>query len=284
MVSQLRWGLPLAAIYYAYRIYRETNKKQTGKIIDADTVSDSPRRTSTGTDVYNLAIRLDDSDHQAISRFVSLSPEHARSTPTRVKLSEKKARRRIDHKKVTGGPHSFQCGPECRLQSVPWHRKCVVILVGLPCRGKSHISQKLINFMRWQGIQAALFNVGNARRDGGDSEARVQQGSFDADFFSPDNKEAVQIRENLALSVLQRMLMYLMNGGDVGVFDATNSTRERRRLVKRLCEEASPILNVLFVECICDDPRIIEANMKFKCSQSPDYRDMPLDRAVKVTI
>jgi adenylylsulfate kinase-like enzyme len=43
-------------------------------------------------------------------------------------------------------------------------KKLVVVLVGLPARGKSYISHRLVNYLNWVGIRCKLFNVGAARR------------------------------------------------------------------------------------------------------------------------
>jgi hypothetical protein len=43
---------------------------------------------------------------------------------------------------------------------IPWRRKLVLVLVGLPARGKSYIAYKLMGYLRWRGLNANLFNVG----------------------------------------------------------------------------------------------------------------------------
>jgi 6-phosphofructo-2-kinase len=57
----------------------------------------------------------------------------------------------------------------------------------------------------------------------------------------------------------------------VAVFDATNTTTGRR---KALCERARrEKVNLLFVESICDDAKILERNYHMKL-QNDDYKDM----------
>lgn len=58
------------------------------------------------------------------------------------------------------------------------------------------------------------------------------------------------------------MLDWLGNGGDVSIFDATNTTSARRRAVLARCEARSPDLRVIFLESICDDERVLELNYK----------------------
>ncbi|VDN86659.1 unnamed protein product [Brugia pahangi] len=58
--------------------------------------------------------------------------------------------------------------------------------------------------------------------------------------------------------------MNLMNRSFfIQVFDATNTTRERRRWLTNFChrEDRDPPFRLFFVESICDDPDIINANI-----------------------
>ncbi len=79
-----------------------------------------------------------------------------------------------------------------------------------------------------------------------------------ADFFNPNNAKAAQIREQVAMETLDELLDYILDqGGSVGIFDATNSTLERRKLImKRVRERAGPELGVLFLESLCIDENV----------------------------
>jgi len=78
-----------------------------------------------------------------------------------------------------------------------------------------------------------------------------------------------------------RMMMTLMNNerkDRVGIFDATNSTRERRDWVLRECtcrkKRAGKPTGVVFVESICDDVDLLNENFLTKVNTSPDYIGM----------
>lgn len=79
-----------------------------------------------------------------------------------------------------------------------------------------------------------------------------------ADFFDPNNARAAQIREQVAIETLDELLDYILEqGGSVGIFDATNSTLERRKIImKRVRERAGPELGVLFLESLCIDENV----------------------------
>lgn len=64
----------------------------------------------------------------------------------------------------------------------------------------------------------------------------------------------------IAEEALEDMISWLATDqGDIGVFDATNTTRERRLWIMERCKSRQ--LDVLFVESICNDPKVIEENV-----------------------
>jgi 6-phosphofructo-2-kinase len=245
--------------------------------------------------------------------------------------------------------------------------KLVIVMVGLPARGKSYITKKMARYLNWLQHDTRIFNVGERRRvaatdhgyrlsstslerlpsgvrraveeggqslheiaatilmsQNGDSSAvdvfsplnlpspfremvgdaadaprielsasgttpvipvnevsadglhlpHTEDESIDqsASFFDPTNTRAAQLRERCAMETLDELLDYILKGsGAVGIFDATNSTLARRQqIMKKIRERAGPELNVLFVESICQDPTLLESNMRLKLS-GPDY-------------
>ncbi|XP_015670431.1 6-phosphofructo-2-kinase/fructose-2,6-bisphosphatase 1 isoform X3 [Protobothrops mucrosquamatus] len=149
----------------------------------------------------------------------------------------------------------------------------MVIMVGLPARGKTYISKKLTRYLNWIGIPTKVFNVGQYRRE-------AVQTYKNYEFFRPDNEEAMQIRRQCALAALRDVQIYLsMEEGQVAVFDATNTTQERRALILQFAKENG--YKVFFIESICDDPYIIQENIKQVKLTSPDYRDCNRDEVVE---
>ena len=63
----------------------------------------------------------------------------------------------------------------------------------------------------------------------------------------------------------------------MAIYDATNSTRERRRLIQERCEREG--MNVIFVESLCDEATV-EANVRATKLDSPDYAGVDPDMAV----
>jgi 6-phosphofructo-2-kinase len=229
--------------------------------------------------------------------------------------------------------------------------KLVIVMVGLPARGKSYITKKMARYLNWLQHDTRIFNVGEKRRvaasghgfrlsqhslervstgvrqaleqhrdspaqvaakilihgdagldpqnppdplhdqedaiveDGGPLRVQVTSPNDgeeldgkhmdqSANFFDPNNTRAAQLREQCAMETLDDLLDYILKGsGSVGIFDATNSTLARRKLImERIRKRAGPELNVLFVESVCRDQNLLESNMRLKLS-GPDYQD-----------
>ena len=100
--------------------------------------------------------------------------------------------------------------------------RVVIVLVGLPGRGKSFVARKLQTFLKWRGTECKVFNVGKYRREaaagvapaadaGGDDDQskRQEAGSCDANFFDSKNEAAAKLRQEVAALALQDMLKWL---------------------------------------------------------------------------
>ncbi|XP_040379774.1 6-phosphofructo-2-kinase/fructose-2,6-bisphosphatase isoform X3 [Oryza brachyantha] len=152
-----------------------------------------------------------------------------------------------------------------RLHGSKEDRKLAIVLVGLPARGKTFTAAKLTRYLRWLGHETRHFNVGKYRR--------LKHGANQsADFFRDDNPEGIEARNEVAALAMEDMIDWMHGGGQVGIFDATNSTRKRRYMLMKMAEGNCKII---FLETICNDPNIIERNVRLKIQQSPDYADQP---------
>ncbi|KAJ3415760.1 Fructose-2,6-bisphosphatase [Chytridiales sp. JEL 0842] len=71
----------------------------------------------------------------------------------------------------------------------------------------------------------------------------------------------------------------LVGAARVALYDATNSTKERRNRILRRCEQDG--IQVMFVEMICDKMDVIMANIKEVKLSSPDYIGIDSEAAVQ---
>ncbi|XP_076688441.1 6-phosphofructo-2-kinase/fructose-2,6-bisphosphatase 2 isoform X2 [Callospermophilus lateralis] len=152
---------------------------------------------------------------------------------------------------------------KCSWASYMTNSPTLIVMIGLPARGKTYVSKKLTRYLNWIGVPTKVFNLGVYRR-----QAVKSYKSYD--FFRHDNKEAMKIRKHCAMVALEDVKTYLTEeNGQIAVFDATNTTQERRKMILNFAEENS--FKVFFVESVCDDPDVIAANILEVKVSSPDY-------------
>ncbi|KAK9465063.1 6-phosphofructo-2-kinase-domain-containing protein [Lipomyces arxii] len=171
--------------------------------------------------------------------------------------------------------------------------KLVIVMVGLPARGKSYITKKLARYMNWLQHETRIFNVGNTRRMSNHHVGPASHPLPDspvleptaathaAGFFAPDNLATAALRESWALQTLDELLDWvLLENGSIGILDATNSTlRRRHSVLNRVKDRSNGALKVLFLESVCDDKELLEQNIRLKLS-GPDYKGQDPDVAL----
>ncbi|XP_012616151.1 6-phosphofructo-2-kinase/fructose-2,6-bisphosphatase 2 isoform X2 [Microcebus murinus] len=122
---------------------------------------------------------------------------------------------------------------KCSWASYMTNSPTLIVMIGLPARGKTYVSKKLTRYLNWIGVPTKVFNLGVYRR-----EAVKSYKSYD--FFRHDNEEAMRIRKQCALVALEDVKAYLTEeSGQIAVFDATNTTRERRDMILNFAKENS---------------------------------------------
>ena len=170
--------------------------------------------------------------------------------------------------------------------------RLVLVMVGLPARGKSLIAGKgklsiifiscklleliilelVVRYLNWLSINARTFNVGQYRR--------VSKPNPTAEFFKLGNAEGERVRRAAAeLAVNDMVKWFNEDDGVVAVLDATNSTKDRRRWIQQRCQSEN--LALVFVESICDDASLIRANVMEVKTSSPDYKNQDPEEAAQ---
>uniref|UniRef100_A0A8C8MBG8 6-phosphofructo-2-kinase domain-containing protein n=1 Tax=Oncorhynchus tshawytscha TaxID=74940 RepID=A0A8C8MBG8_ONCTS len=119
----------------------------------------------------------------------------------------------------------------------------LIVTVGLPARGKTYISKKLTRYLNWIGVFPTL------------------------------------LCRQCASTALNDVRQYLADGGHVAVFDATNTTRERRETITAFAEQNG--FKVFFVESVCEDPEVIAENIVQVKLGSPDYTNCNTEEAME---
>lgn len=131
------------------------------------------------------------------------------------------------------------------------------------------MARRVARYLRWLGMRTNVFNVGNYRRQHFGSHKEHH-------FFDPDNAEGFAARERVAITALDDMLQWFAEGGEVGIYDATNTTKERRRLLSSRIRAYG--LDLVFVESVCGDEAVIASNIRQTKLHMPDYSGVdPVD-------
>lgn len=160
--------------------------------------------------------------------------------------------------------------------------KIVVAMVGLPARGKSYLSNRLLRYLRWLEYKVQVFNVGQLRRRKARDSAQAggEPEDHSHNYFSHTNPQGTALREKLASESLESLITWLKkDGGNVGIHDATNSTQARRAKIQERIDR-EPGFSCIFLESWCDDPDIIASNVALKArSGDPDYKNMSKEEA-----
>ena len=75
-----------------------------------------------------------------------------------------------------------------------------------------------------------------------------------AEFFDPSNTQGMRARLHMSIAALDDMLNWLNKGGRVAIYDATNTTRDRRQMILKRCNQEH--VQTVFIESVCKDPGI----------------------------
>jgi 6-phosphofructo-2-kinase / fructose-2,6-biphosphatase 4 len=144
--------------------------------------------------------------------------------------------------------------------------RIVIVTVGLPARGKTHISVAVARYLRWLGVKTHVFHLGDYRR------ATVGPGKEVPEdyFFVNASPSSVLLRNKILKKCREDILNFLEHeNGQVAIYDAVNPLAAGRRSLAK--EFGKRNIQTLFVESFCDDQRIIDENVRSVKISSPDY-------------
>ncbi|KYN43725.1 6-phosphofructo-2-kinase/fructose-2,6-biphosphatase [Trachymyrmex septentrionalis] len=139
----------------------------------------------------------------------------------------------------------------------------VIATCGLPARGKSQIGQSLARRLIWNGVTTKVFRVSDYRRKR--FEPHISQELFRLDNAANNALIALAQRDTM-----QDCAAWLASGNTVAILDAMLITRTQRT---EIYDYFSGQLGyrVLFIECVCDDPEVLEYNQQEIVRHCADY-------------
>lgn len=154
--------------------------------------------------------------------------------------------------------------------------KIVIVTVGLPARGKTHLSVALARYLRWLGVKTQVFHLGDYRRAHVGPDHDVPD-----DYFHVNASPASVLMRQKILKRCRDDIFHFLNNemGQVAVYDAVNPLAVGRKSLAK--EFAKQEAQTLFIESACDDETIIEENVRSVKISSPDYIGWDEKDAVK---
>lgn len=173
----------------------------------------------------------------------------------------------------------METADDARARLTPNSSKVVLVMVGIPARGKSLLCHKLEHFLCWRGTVTKAFTVGSYRRgeilpDGARPSPAtvpaVRPQFSGASFFDPTKAFAGAQREKVSLDAFDELLKWLSeDASEIAIFDASNVTMKRRaQLQERMNAHSErcgiPPMSLVFIESICTDDSVIREQMLFK--------------------
>jgi broad specificity phosphatase PhoE/predicted kinase len=150
------------------------------------------------------------------------------------------------------------------------NNKLYIVMVGLPARGKSTMANKIKEDLRNDSVKARIFNNGDLRRK------LFPMNTSIAEFYNPEDREGMAIREKIAMINMEGARNYLRDGGDVAILDATNVSLARRKKIQAYLNDYP----ILFIECINNNEEILDASIRRKIDTS-EFRHLTKEEAIK---
>jgi len=154
--------------------------------------------------------------------------------------------------------------------------KLVIFMVGLPGTGKTLIAKRICRYINFfHDIPTQIFNVGDYRR-------QLCGEKLPASFYHPNNKEGLAQRTKACDNALDELMEYMNKDGvRLAVYDATNSSRERRKYILNKLQDSDIGAKKMFVETICDDEELVQKNIQKVKMNTPDYQGMDPELALQ---
>ncbi|KAG8800223.1 hypothetical protein FRC17_006923, partial [Serendipita sp. 399] len=176
-----------------------------------------------------------------------------------------------------------------------WHAgKILIVVAGLPARGKTHISRSLERYLRWNGVTTEVFSLGDYRRKTLGHAKDLPQDYF---LYGEKSEETTQLRNSVRAKCERDILDFFEHAGQVAIYDANNGTKQSR---VALYDRFHPLgYHVIFlgrsgysvqnlrsltpsiVESVCTNQEIVLANIRSVKISSPDYVNWDPDKAVE---
>ncbi|CAJ1989618.1 6-phosphofructo-2-kinase/fructose-2 [Leishmania donovani] len=186
----------------------------------------------------------------------------------------------------TGKPPSFESTPVSMHQPdfsavpQPMLGSLIVIMVGLPGRGKTYVAEQIRRYFQWNGLTCKIFSHQACRR-------RVERAMTDRadrgdDVSSPTGATELEFR--ISKELAHDLTTYICKTSGVAILDGTQTTHARRQYLLRAIRDTRLInmTRVVFVELVNNNKETIHRNILRAKEMFPNTPEDFVDRYYEV--
>jgi 6-phosphofructo-2-kinase/fructose-2,6-biphosphatase 4 len=133
--------------------------------------------------------------------------------------------------------------------------KILIVTIGLPARGKTHISRALERYLRWMGLKTQVVSLGDYRRKtlGGAQKLPPDYFTLGSGMMLPystrhssqiscligeKSPETNELRKKVSSGCEKLIWQFFESGGQVVIYDANNGTRAGRQTLAEKFDKA----------------------------------------------
>ncbi|RNF27255.1 6-phosphofructo-2-kinase/fructose-2,6-biphosphatase-1-like protein [Trypanosoma conorhini] len=159
---------------------------------------------------------------------------------------------------LTYGHRDFSQVPQ------PMMGTLIVIMVGLPLRGKTFIAKQIQRYFQWNGLPSLIFTRSSY-------EGKLAEESVSACTAL----SAAEVESRVAAALANDMTQFIVETDGVAVLDDTNCSPSTRRALMGAIKETGRIRpnRVVFVEVVNNNPEITESNVNHLKEMNPETPD-----------
>ncbi|WFD06700.1 hypothetical protein MVES1_002054 [Malassezia vespertilionis] len=123
-----------------------------------------------------------------------------------------------------------------------------------------------MRYIAWLGVKCKVFNLASVRRE----MTGEMRGKLDGHLGAGSNDpRAAVLRAEVQEEAERQIEAFFEGGGQVAIYDASNSNSKSREEIRQRFMLLQ--VQIMFIECMCDDQAMVNRNIRFIYQFSPDY-------------